>query len=157
MPVSVLPNNSDNDAFSMTDEMLTVILPGLAPLLSVLWDHLASGGLWWMCIYSVPKNVCAFQWVGSESETICCKLRRAKENAESPRRREDAKHGKRHMVRGLQAGMCCWAASSPAVPCLASSPAQHPDLAAGHHPCFAQTIDLLSWKAAKEQSENTEK
>lgn len=48
------------------------------------------------------QDVCAFRWVGSESETICLELHTAEEQPESPHRCDHGKHRERQEAQGLQ-------------------------------------------------------
>lgn len=48
------------------------------------------------------QDVSAFQWVGSESETICLGIPGAEEQSESPHRHQHVKEGERHKGHGLK-------------------------------------------------------
>lgn len=97
------------------------------------------------------QDVCAFQWVGSDSETVCLKLHRAEEQSESPCRHEHGKYGKKQETQGSWIETCCSDASSSgavraalsATLSAGASPASRVladwSHAAGHHHCFAET------------------
>ena len=107
---------------------------------------------------------CAFQRVGSESETICLELHEAEEQSESPCRREHGKYRKRQESPGPWTDTCCSDASSSGVVRAAPSTAlgtraslaprvpvdwSH---AAGHHHCLAQTS--CEWPAQLNRCQN---